>query len=292
MRLWVRSLVGDPVQLHFDQELQVSTQSEWLSCVSRADVLNSILWPEPPLFPLSGPNYHGRRHPHEKRYGNDPSRNASYREACRRLAERLKPLLGEKKCLVYIPLRGALPIWRCISQYLPDVRVDPYFAVTSSFVFYPREFRIRNVKGKPASGRHTNILELRSRIKPVIGEYDVLVYVDEIVSGGMMAGYLRDMFAQELDSSIAILAVGLADGFGERSEEKRAQIEQFRSRGRIQAFLWEGCECLITEDQRYLLGMHYIDYQIGPNVVPMLYNLQPSREKREFDRDVLMRSLA
>jgi hypothetical protein len=297
MRLWLREFSSVPSHVHFDREIEVRSQAEWLGLIHRREVLCSILWPAPPFFPLNGPHYHGRRHPHEKNYHNDTQRNLSYREGCRRLAQRLIPLIAGKKCLVYAPLRGALPIWKGIRQFLAGTDCETYFAVTSSFVFYPEAFRIHNKKGRPASGRLTNVLELGRRIKPVLGRNDFLVYVDEIVSGGMMKGYLQEMLDLGLDRLTPIIAVGLADRFGERSLTKRRMIERFREQGRIHDFLWEGCESLITEDNRYLLGMHYVDYRLGPHAVPMWAQDAPGRtlfpqEKIEFDREALGKAVA
>lgn len=290
MRLWLRRLSPAGGALRFDEELAVHSQAEWRERINRPGLVSSILWPEPPLFSLAGPDYLGRRHPHERNYRHDPVRNLTYREGCRRLAARLRPLIRGKKCLAYIPLRGALPIWRGIEPFLSGCEVQTYHAVTSSFVFYPEPFRILNKKGRPASGRYTNVLELSGRIKPVLREYDFLVYVDEIVSGGMMKGYLQDMLDMGLDSLAPIIAVGLADGFGERSLAKRRLIERLRQQGRIHNFLWEGCPSLITEDNRWLLGMHYVDYRLGPHAVPLLVGADvplPPAEKTAFDRDLL-----
>lgn len=85
-----------------------------------------------------------------------------------------------------------------------------------------------------------------------------------------------------------MVVVSLADRFGERSAASRRDIEREVSEGRVRAFLWEGCSCLITEDQRYLLGMHYVDYRLGPNAVPMIQadgSLFPAKEA--FDRELL-----
>ena len=169
---WIERFLADPdFSVHSKDAL-----TEWLDLINRREILCSILWPEPPLFSLQGPNYHGRHHDHEKRYRNIYQRNLSYREGCRRLAEKLNQLVSGKKCLVYAPLRGALPIWKGIRQFMPGSDCETYYAVTSSFVIYPEPFRIFNKKGRPASGRHTNILELRSRIKPILANFDFLIY--------------------------------------------------------------------------------------------------------------------
>jgi len=293
VKLWLREFSPAPGSVHFDREVEVRSQPEWLELVNRREVLCSILWPEPPFFPLSGPDYYGRRHPHERNYRNRPERNRSYREGCQKLAQRLLPLISGKKCLAYAPLRGALPIWKGVCRFLAANECETYYAVTSSFVFYPESFRIFNRKGRPASGRHTNILELKSRIKPRLAGYDFLIYVDEIVSGNMMKGHLQDMLDLGLDRQVRIIAVGLADRFGERSLPKRRAIEAMKSQGRIHDFLWEGCESLITEDNRWLLGVHYVDYRLGPHAVPLLVGSDSQAlafpgEKLEFDRDCLL----
>ena len=67
-----------------------------------------------------------------------------------------------------------------------------------------------------------------------------------------------------------IVAAGLADRFGDRSALSRRIIDGMVQAGRVRQFIWEGCAELITEDQRFLLGVHYTDYHRGPHVVPML----------------------
>ena len=60
--------------------------------------------------------------------------------------------------------------------------------------------------------------------------------------------------------------------------------------GRIERFLWEGCQELITQDQKYLLGIHYVDYSLGPNIVPVLNRERRFfAEKRQFDTEVMSR---
>lgn len=285
MRLWIRHRRAGG--LRFDAELEVGSQAQWIELVSAPEVVSSVLWPEPPLFPLSGRHYLGRSHPHERAYANDGARNASYREACRRLGERLRAELGGARCLVWAPLRGALPIWKAIAPHLAGLDVTVHFPVTSSFVFYPERLGIRNRKGRPASGRTAHRLEL-ARVEPFLDAFDVLVYVDEIVSGGSLRGHLRDMLDLGVDRRLPVVAVGLADRFGERSVPSRRQVDALVASGRVRRFLWEGCDCLITEDQRYLLGVHYVDHALGPNAVPMLdRTLQAFDEQRDFERDVL-----
>lgn len=91
-----------------------------------------------------------------------------------------------------------------------------------------------------------------------------------------------------VDRRLPVVAVGLADRFGERSAPRRRQVDALVASGRVRRFLWEGCACLITEDQRYLLGVHDVDHALGPNAVPMLdRTLQAFAEQRDFERDVV-----
>ena len=156
-------------------------------------------------------------------------------------------------------------------------------------MFYPRDFKILNRKGKTASGRFTHILELK-RLRPFLKEYDFFLYIDEIISGGMMAAYLKEMAGLNVCQQINIIAAGLADDFGQRSQLKRNRIQTMKEQGLIFDFLWEGCESLITEDQKFLLGIHYTDYHSGLNVVPVLNRqLEEFDEKIAFEKDVFQR---
>jgi len=207
-----------------------------------------------------------RRHPHELNYKNNSERNLSYLHACKKIAYRLNDKIRDKKCLVYAPLRGALPIWRTISQFVQNKKITVYYPVTSSFVMYPFEFNIIGKRSKPASGRFANILELR-RIKPFLSQFNYFIYVDEIVSGSMMVGHLKEMLSLEINKALP--------------------IEKLVSDGRIRSFIWEGCKELITEDQKFLLGIHYYSNLLGPNIIPVLNeNLEYYEEKIRFDKDV------
>ena len=284
MDLWLR--YRDARALEYDERLEVGSQAEWQELVVCPEVVSSILWPAAPRFVPAGRSYRQRRHPHERGYRNDTARNRSYLEACCRLASRLETLLTGRRTLVYAPLRGALPIWRVLSQLLPAAHLEVYFPVTSSFVFYAPELRILNRKGRRASGRFTHILELR-RLRPLLPGFDLLVYVDEIVSGGMMSGYVEDMVAEGVHGILPIVACGLADDHGRRSALHRGKLDRRVREGYLMAFLWEGCDQLITEDQRFLLGVHYVDNDLGPHVVPMLDDSgRDFEEKLLFDQDL------
>ena len=202
------------------------------------------------------------------------------------MAARLEEEIDGLRTLVYAPLRGAYPIWRGIAQFLPEPRPEAYFPVTSSFVLYPTDSPIRKPNGKRASGRYANILELQ-RLKPMLEDFDVFVYVDEIISGGMMRGHIKEMLALQIPQTIPIVVAGVADAYGERSRSKRVGLENLVKRGTLKAFLWEGCRELITEDQKFLLGLHYVDYDSGPHCVPLFNDkLEYYDEKKLFDEQV------
>jgi hypothetical protein len=286
MELWLRRQVAVGNDLEADIRLTVGSQDEWREAVRDPGLISSVLWPAPPLFPIAGRHF-VRRHPHERHYENNRARNRSYRLACSRLASRLHEQLGGARCLVYAPLRGALPLWRVIRSVLPAEPWDVYHPVTSSFVFFPPESGIRNRKGRIASGRFNNRLELE-RLRPFLAGYDAVVYLDEIVSGGAMLAHLDDMEKLGIPRHVAVYAAGLADSDGRRSELKRTHIVERSSDGRLAGFLWEGCAELITEDQKFLLGIHYTEYDRGLHVVPVLDAGQHDHlEKIEFERDVL-----
>ncbi|HRY33667.1 MAG TPA: hypothetical protein P5531_11935 [Bacteroidales bacterium] len=283
MELWLKYYAANKPD--FDKKLSVASVEEWQSFTIESAVLSSVLWPGEPCFHL--PYRHMKRnHPHERDYVNNTERNLSYLQGCRKLAESLNKLLSGARCLVYAPLRGAYPIWKVTAQFIKDIECSVCYPVTSSFIFFPEGSVYINKKGRPASGRYNHILEL-TRIRPFLDQFDYLLYVDEIVSGSMMKGHLQDMFRLGIHHQIPVIAMGLADSFGLRSTTNRHAIEKFRQKGILRYFLWEGCQSLITEDQKFLLGIHYIDYHSGPHVVPVLNaELSYFKEKMEFDNDL------
>lgn len=159
-----------------------------------------------------------------------------------------------------------------------------YFPITSSFIFFPKEFNIVKSNGRPASCRYNNTRELK-RLIPFLESFDVFLYVDEIVSGGMMRGHIKEMLSLKINDRLPIIAVGLADAFGVRSIANRAAINEYRLNRKLDSFIWKGCKKLITEDQKFLLGIHYVDYNIGPHIVPVLNgDLEYYPEKKMFDK--------
>src|SRR5262249_50693904 len=112
-------------------------------------------------------------------------------------------------------------------------------------------------------------------------------YVDEIISGGMMRGHVNEMMQLGVNEMVPVTVAALADSFGTRSKAN-GYLGGLAEQGRINAFLWEGCQTLISEDQKFLQGMHFVDHAFGPHVVPVLDDrLEWFSEKAEFDRDVM-----
>jgi hypothetical protein len=292
MKLWIRSQQAN--NLDYDIIYDVGSQDEWSELINQYKPISSILWPTEPLFPIipfRGKQFFKRRHQHERGYQNNQKRNKSYLEAASRLADRLRNKISGYKTLVYAPLRGSLPIWKAVKQYLNDLDIDTYYPVTSSFVYYPENFGILDKKRRPQSGRYANVLEL-NRIWPLLSGYKYLVYVDEIVSGSIMRKHIKDMLMLQLGREISIIAVGMADAFGTRAQVNINGIEGLKEAGILHAFIWEGCTSLITEDQKFLLGVHYVDNAFGPNAIPVLNErLEFYEEKILFDRDVFSLSV-
>src|SRR5262249_39685508 len=116
---------------------------------------------------------------------------------------------------------------------------------------------------------------------------DHLLYVDEVISGGMMRGHVKEMMQLGVTAMLPVTVAALADAFGTRSKAN-GYLAGLAERGEIAAFVWEGCHTLISEDQKFLLGRHYTDHAFGPHVVPVLNEtLEWFEEKVRFDRDVL-----
>lgn len=288
MELWLRFRTA--TRLSRDASYEVHSFEQWDQIIRETRPLSSILWPTGSLFrvlPREPGSVFQRRHPHERGYRSNSQRDSSYRRAAQCLADSIRRIIGSQPALVYAPMRGAYPIWKAVRQFLADPFPDVYYPVTSSFVGYPAGWGIRNERGRPATGRYAHCLEI-ARLLPLLRPYRYLIYLDEIVSGGVMTRYLQAMIRLGVHERTRIVAAGLADAFGERSGAKRARIQQLCDDGKVCAFVWEGCSSLITQDQKFLLGVHYVDYRSGLNLVPVLDdNLCEYREKTEFERNVI-----
>jgi hypothetical protein len=296
MRLYIRTQEPGDRRDHvqYDQCFDVTSQAEWRAHIAAVgkNILTSVLKPTGRRFRLNGPHLYTKSHPHETRYVYDAAVHYSYCEAAAKLAPRIEAAIaGSKRCLVYLPLRGALPIWRAVKRHFADDcpgRFEEYHAVTSSFVSYPDELEIRGA-GIRASGRYANVLELRRLRDWCIKQmgFDHLLYVDEIVSGGMMRGHVNEMMELGVTRLLPVTVAALADSFGTRSKAN-GYLKNLTEQRKIHAFLWEGCHTLISEDQKFTHGTHYVDHGFGPHVVPVLADtLDWFDEKVRFDTDVI-----
>lgn len=173
MELWLRYRKSS--NLEADEKFIISSQEEWLKLIYNPNLISSVLWPDANLFSLDIAHKR-RRHPHEINYENNEDRNASYLNGCRKLAYRLEHNFSGSRCLIYAPLRGALPIWRGISQFIHNIDTVVYYPVTSSFIAYPVEFRIQGNKNGVTSGRFNNKLELE-RLRPHLADFSHFIYV-------------------------------------------------------------------------------------------------------------------
>ncbi len=297
MKLYIRTQEPGQRQhsVQYDQCFDVLSQVEWQARIAAVgkNIITSVLTPDRARFRLRGRHLLGRSHKHETHYVHDPAVNESYRLAAEKLAARIETALGpSRRCLVYLPLRGALPIWRAVKRHFQNIgpeRLEEYHAVTSSFVSYPDELEMVGKHGGRASGRFANILELKRLRDWCLGPtgFDHFLYVDEIISGGMMRGHVNEMMQLGVTEMLPVTVAALADSFGTRSRAN-GYLQSLAEQGKIHAFLWEGCQTLITEDQKFLLGMHYVDYSFGPHVVPVLNEtLEWFEEKVQFDREVM-----
>ncbi|MCY1060174.1 hypothetical protein [Nannocystis sp. SCPEA4] len=297
MKLYIRTQEPGDRRDHvqFDHCFEVDSQDEWRARIEAVGdkIITSVLKPSGFRIPLVGPHLHKRSHPHERHYTHDLAIHESYRAAAEKLARAVETAIaGSRRCLVYLPLRGALPIWRAVKRYLREIpagRLVEYHAVTSSFVMYPDALEIRGKGCGRASGRYANILELRRLRDWCIGPmgFDHLLYVDEIVSGGMLRGHVNEMIELGVTAMLPVTVAALADAFGTRSKAN-GHLNRLAAQRTIHAFVWEGCHTLVSEDQKFTLGTHYVDHEFGPHVVPVLTDtLEWFDEKVRFDRDVV-----
>jgi hypothetical protein len=297
MKLYIRTQQPGDRREHvqYDHCFDVTSQAEWKAHIEAVgkSIITSVLKPTGDHFRLKGRHLYTKSHPHETRYVYDAAIHDSYREAAAKLAPRIEAAIaGSRRCLVYLPLRGALPIWRAVRRHFTGDysggRLEEYHAVTSSFVMYPDTLEMRG-PGVRASGRFANVLELRRLrdwwIKPMC--FDHLLYVDEIISGGMMRGHVNEMIELGVTRMLPVTVAALADSFGTRSKAN-GYLNKLAEERKIHAFLWEGCHTLISEDQKFTLGTHYVEHGFGPHVVPVLTDaLDWFDEKKRFDSDVI-----
>lgn len=234
--------------------------------------------------------HYDTRNKYEFDYHSNPEINRNYGRACFDVARALIELEERtgKPATIYAPLRGAKPMLDLVLEAYRMLKPlnDPFspkvlFPVTSSFVFYPEVHPYKTKKGKhPASGRFTNVLELQ-RLVARAEEMPLLVYLDEIVSGGMMTGHVKEMVEHThhltgllrnkvLSGEIDLHVFGIAHANGKKfGRSKRKFLRRMQKQGLIQFQMFPVLD-LVTEDQRFLLGLHYLLNNLGPNTIPFV----------------------
>ncbi|QQG38759.1 MAG: hypothetical protein HYS32_04135 [Candidatus Woesearchaeota archaeon] len=241
---------------------------------------------------LISARHYNTRNKYETGYVNREDVNRSYAEGCVKMARSfvgLQEMLGYAS-VIWAPLRGAKPIVDAMLEAYRRLQEEGYdcfvpnvqFPVTSSFVFYPETHPYLTRKGRrPASGRASHVLELRRALEKNPEDLGNVLYADEIISGGMVLGHVREMveagksrkgiLQERIISGATRLSVfGLVDENGRRfRSEKKAKLLGLQGQRRLR-FSEFGVDRLVTEDNRFLLGNHYLLNQLGPHVVPFV----------------------
>ncbi len=176
--------------------------------------------------------------------------------------------------IIYAPARGANPITRAMLwSGVKPTRV--YFPISSSFVKH---------------GRFNNLREASWLTKKfdVNSSKERVLYVEEVVSGGMMLGHLRELCATFQDSSVPIKvkSVGMVHAQGKKLDPSVERI--LGSLENEEMLLLRRVQNLFTLDDNEWLGLHYLDYSLGPHLVPYLPdgNTHPkSKEIKQFKRN-------
>ena len=180
-----------------------------------------------------------------------PDEAQAYVNDCREIAAYID---SYNPTLIYAPARGAKPIVDTALRF--TAKPYPlYYPVTSSFV---RDGRKNNTKEITAI--FNDHLELATR----------LMYVEEVVSGGMTWGHYREMLAAETERDakepIQIKAAGLIHENGARMNKfLRARFDTFQDEG---TFLLQFVPNVFTLDDNRQLCTHYLHYRFGPHNVP------------------------
>lgn len=154
--------------------------------------------------------------------------------------------------LIYAPARGAHPV---VKTALWEAQSTPrvYFPVTSSFVI---------------RGRKNNRVEIASLKEKRPTDLQRVLYMEEVVSGGMFRGHsreIRQVLENQLsDYELRSAAMVHANGTKLDGTLKRA-FEDLEQDGEA---IFAPVQNLYTLDNNVALGLHYIDYSFGPHLVP------------------------
>ena len=299
----------------FDNEVELREKINSIQGV-RTAVLNLVERHNEPIQiirnpqKISSPNYDSRNK-RETDYQRDRNANFDYGRGAEEMARVLLQI--EKKegsiTTVYAPLRGSKPIIDALMQayrffqrgkrdvFTPEIQ----FPVTSSFVHYPLCHPYLSKKGKiPASGRSTNRLELKRLLEKHSEELSRMLYVEEIVSGAILQGHLRDMIfpfgdgeregiikKQVEEGKIKLYVFGLAHRYGDMVHPQKEKFRRnLESKGLLKFYNFP-IEDLVTEDRKQVLGQHYLLNELGPHTIPFIDDSREyPKEYHQFWGDV------
>lgn len=300
-----RGIYNTLALVSFDDEKEFKTKVNSLPHIKYAALNPS----EKPIEPvevvaenqLITAKHYDTRNKYEIDYQPNEQVNADYAQGCIAMAKKMLEIEERQGpiSMIYAPLRGAKPIvdamleaYRRLQKGERDVfSPNIQFPVTSSFVSYPLCHPYLSKKGrKPAFGRANNLNELqRLRKRKKTCDLAAILYVDEIVSGGMLLGHAKEIFYPFgsdnkkgefyglIESGECFLNVfGLAHAHGKKFGTNKQKIfRKIENWGGLKLHEFP-IENLITEDQRFLLGAHYLLNHFGPHLIPFI------DEKREY----------
>ncbi len=172
--------------------------------------------------------------------------------------------------MIYAPVRGAKPIvdfvlhWRRLLGRPP---LPIHYPVTSSFV---------------RRGRSNNITELERMKKEVPELCQRIAYIDELNSGGMIAGHYKEMM-QVFGDDITVRVFGLANNNGRNINPNI--VRKFLDKYANPLGIFPVAH-LVTMDHRVFLTTHFTDYGAGPHTVPYLNGREYPFVRQAFYKQV------
>ncbi len=213
---------------------------------------------------------------HSFKCGNPPPEEhlESLAEASVKLGELCASI---KPDIIYAPLRGAYPLLRLMTLSRGLRGVKALFPATSSFMYLP-------LNGRRLWGHDFNVMMLET----LVGLNELrgrMIYIDEIVSGGMINAHTRHMVGDVgsgkkrrgrrkcgillplvQSGELSIHVVGVADNYGRRMRmDNRRAMEEREKNGLIRFHIIPTVH-LCTEDNVPLLGINYIGRDKGPRI--------------------------
>ena len=226
-----------------EDEVDPQSVTGWL----RLELESRVTPRDGKFIPMSGRHYR----PARIERGATPEEAQAYINGCREISAYID---SYNPTLIYAPARGAKPIVDTALRFA-EKPYPLYYPVTSSFV---------------RGGRQNNPKEIAAIFNDRPDMAARLMYVEEIVSGGMTWGHYREMLAAETERStthpIQIKAAGLVHEDGARMNKTlRGRFGNFQRRG---DFLLQFVPNVFTLDDNRQLCTHYLQYQLGPHNVP------------------------